>query len=178
MLGMLLIPIVISFSRIFALAQYYHAPLSIVHHFENSEVPAILSRAGYTATISPKKAAAHNPSYPVVAKWNASLLMELPEADKPRLCWGDEWYRYPSSWLVPEGVDVRWIEGAYDGAVPQKWEPSVGGKDSGSPWKREETRVIREGKFNDKAKASKKEDVYVSLHFLSIRSRELSSLSL
>jgi hypothetical protein len=51
------------------------------------------------------------------------------------------------SYLVPEGIEVDWIRTAFDGAMPRRWEPSHAR--AGGWWPREETRIVREGKFND-----------------------------
>ena len=48
-----------------------------------------------------------------------------------RMCLGKEWYRFPSHFLFPEGVEVRWIKSEFSGLLPGKFAPSSG---KGSPW--------------------------------------------
>lgn len=44
-----------------------------------------------------------------------------------RLCLGKEWHRFPSSWLVPDEVETRWVQSAFDGIMPGVWEaPGMG----------------------------------------------------
>jgi len=48
-----------------------------------------------------------------------------------RMCLGKEWYRFPSHFLVPEGVEVRWIKSEFSGLLPGKFARSSG---KGWPW--------------------------------------------
>ena len=77
------------------------------------------------------------------------------------LCYGTEWYRFPGSYLIPEGVEVKWVQTEFDGMMPRQWEKSaVGG--TGSQWPREETRMERYGRFNGDNKASEEPGTFVS----------------
>lgn len=37
------------------------------------------------------------------------------------LCYGKDWYRFPSSYLLPQNVDVEFIESEFDGILPAHW---------------------------------------------------------
>lgn len=52
------------------------------------------------------------------------------EALELRLCLGKEWHRFPSHYLVPDQVEVRFVKSAFDGILPKMWEEGagVGGK--------------------------------------------------
>lgn len=45
-----------------------------------------------------------------------------------RLCIGKEWHRFPSSWLVPDEVETRFIKSEFDGILPKVWEEPGEGK--------------------------------------------------
>lgn len=76
-----------------------------------------------------------------------------------KLCFAGEWYRYPGSYLVPDGVDVAFVQTEFDGMMPRPWEPS---EEQTGRWPREETRVIRLGRFNGENKASSEPGAFVS----------------
>jgi alpha-1,2-mannosyltransferase len=103
-------------------------------------------------------------------EWDYSPLAAL---DPPiRLCYGNEWHRFPGSYLVPNGVEVGWVKSEFEGIMPRRWEESAvnnststgkgakGGK--GGVWPREETRVVREGRFNGLNVPSVEPGAYVS----------------
>ena len=74
------------------------------------------------------------------------------------LCYGSEWYRYPGSYLIPEGIEVQWVRSEFDGMMPRRWE----GSGPAGRWPRNETRVVREGRFNGANLASAEPGTYVS----------------
>ncbi|ORY24212.1 putative mannosyltransferase [Naematelia encephala] len=152
----ILIPCLISMSRIVALHKFYHAPFDIIHYFEYNTVPDILGSLGYSPQPAVKNyvPSSEGESAPLV--WDYSPIKTL---EKPvRLCYGTEWHRYPSSYLVVEGVDVQWIKTEFDGMMPRRWEASEA--QSGS-WPRSETRIVRPGRFNGDNKASAEPGTYV-----------------
>jgi len=157
-----LLPMVISFARIFALHKFYHAPFDIAHHFQYNTVPSILSELGYSPKPLPPNYTPYGNEVPV-PEWDMTPLQHL--AEPVTLCYGTEWHRYPGSFLVPEGIDVQWIKTEFDGMMPRKWEPSAVAK---GQWPREETRVVRPGRFNGDNKASAEVGTYVSMKRLKI----------
>lgn len=122
-------------SRIAANWKYYHAPLSIVNHFESVELPHLMNVTG----LLPE---------PVVStrrrtKQDDELRIDLsPIKDfNLTLCYGKEWYRFPGHYLVPEGVRVEFIKSEFEGLLPGHFseEDSV----VASPWWiRPQTRAI------------------------------------
>jgi len=126
---------ILSMSRIAANWKYYHAPLSIVNHFESVELPHLMNVTG----LLPE---------PVVStrrrtKQDDELRIDLsPIKDfNLTLCYGKEWYRFPGHYLVPEGVRVEFIKSEFEGLLPGHFseEDSV----VASPWWiRPQTRAI------------------------------------
>ncbi|TIB39057.1 hypothetical protein E3P86_01304 [Wallemia ichthyophaga] len=44
-----------------------------------------------------------------------------PKGQHYTLCYGKDWYRFPSSYLVPQYVDVEFVESKFDGILPAHW---------------------------------------------------------
>lgn len=146
-LGLIVIPSVFSVLRIIALFKFYHAPFDLLFHFQYSTAPRILSDAGF-APLPPPKNYVPRTGEVYTPDWDLSALKTLQPPIT--LCYGTEWYRYPGSYLVPEGVEVRFIQTDFDGMMPRPWEPS--GPEGA--WPRSETRVERGERFNSANKAS------------------------
>jgi alpha-1,2-mannosyltransferase len=103
----------LSFLRIMAIQTYYVAPLHVAYHFESFELPAILTGMGYTPI-------QHNGTNDW-DEWDLSPIKTLNGGTGLRLCYGKEWHRFTSSFLVPEGVEIRFIKSDFDGALPAKF---------------------------------------------------------
>eukprot|EP00116_Pleurobrachia_bachei_P016284 sb/3476546/ len=43
------------------------------------------------------------------------------------ICLGKEWYRFPSSFFVPEGAHARFIKSSFTGQLPQRFYENVNG---------------------------------------------------
>lgn len=75
-----------------------------------------------------------------------SAPMEMYTALAPNatgnLCLGKEWYRFPSSYFLPEGVRARWIKSAFSGLLPGQFD------ESGKGWERPGLWTVPEG-MND-----------------------------
>jgi alpha-1,2-mannosyltransferase len=156
-LAAILIPGLISVARFYALGNFYHAPFDIAYHFEYITIPSILSDMGFSPVPPPKNFVVKEGEV-IVHEWDYTPLARM----EPRLnlCYGNEWHRFPSSFLVPEGIEVQWIKSGMDGMMPRKWEKSAVEK-RGS-WPRKETRVTRPGRFNGLNKASNESGTFVS----------------
>lgn len=102
----------LSFSRIFALSQYYHAPLEVLHTFHYEELPRVLNATGLLPP-EPARSYVKERDRPAVNLGNRVGELNLT------LCYGKEWYRFPSHWLVPDGVRVEFVKSEFDGLLPR-----------------------------------------------------------
>ena len=126
----------ISLSRILALWNYYHAPLTIFYHFESAELPRLLNSTGLLPMPPPNTKPDELPRIDLapIKQFNLTL------------CLGKEWYRFPGHYLVPDGVRVDFVKSEFDGALPGHFEEGKGG--DGAFWWRDGTRRASEG-LND-----------------------------
>ncbi|KIK70667.1 glycosyltransferase family 22 protein, partial [Collybiopsis luxurians FD-317 M1] len=123
---------VLSLSRTAANWKYYHAPLSISNHFEAKELPHLLDLAG----LLPVPVQRRNKKYD-------ELRIDLsPIKDfNLTLCYGKEWYRFPSHYLVPSGVRVEFIKSEFEGLLPGHF--SQENTNVTEPWwPRSQTRIV------------------------------------
>jgi alpha-1,2-mannosyltransferase len=159
-LACIMIPAFISIFRIVAIFKFYHAPLDIAYHFQYTTIPHILTSLGHGPKPAPKNYSPYTPDEVIVPEWDYTPLMTL---DPPiSLCYASEWHRYPGSYMIPEGIDVRWVKTDFDGMMPRRWESSAVSNTTGV-WPRPETRVVRDGRFNGMNKASVEPGTFVSL---------------
>jgi alpha-1,2-mannosyltransferase len=157
-LAMVLPTMILGVSRVYALGHFYRSPYDVIYHFQYEEVPKLLRSAGHEPIPPPEEYREGRAKDGYSDEWDYTVLANFEP--KLRLCYGKEWHRFLGSYLVPEGIEVNWIRTEFDGAMPRRWEPSHAR--AGSWWPREETRVIREGKFNDDNKESVLAGTYVS----------------
>lgn len=150
----ILIPCALGISRIVGLYKWYHAPFDAVHYFQYTTIPNLLQDLGYAHLPLPPVWPGHEHE-PVELEWDLGLLKNL---ETPlTLCLGSEWHRFPSSFLVPDYVNVEFIRSEFDGMMPRKWTPSS----SQGYWPRAETRVIHPGRFNSANQESAEPGTYV-----------------
>ncbi|KAF8585144.1 glycosyltransferase family 22 protein [Ramaria rubella] len=148
-LSIIVASILVSVSRILALSRYYHAPLDIVFEFESNELPRLLNITGLLNVVQP------------VDEGKAEdVQVDLSPIKQfgLRLCLGKEWYRFPGHYLIPDGVDVRFIKSEFDGMLPRRFDASIG---ENRIWRREATRRVPPG-LNDLNKEEKSHYVDVS----------------
>ena len=152
----ILFPGLLSLGRILAMYHFYHAPFDIVHHFEYTTVPRIMTSLGFEPEPLPKDFKPYKGEWPV-PEWDFTPLghLETPVT----LCYGTEWHRFPGSHLVPEGVKITWIETDFDGMMPRRWDASA---PPDHQWPREETRVVHPGRFNGANQASSQPGTYTT----------------
>lgn len=124
---------VISVARILAWSYYFHAPLSVIHALETQELPRVLNVTGLLP-----------PPPPIPPKTLSSDPRDTPRIDlRPvkllniTLCIGKEWYRFPSHFLVPDGVNVEFVKSEFNGLLPRHFVPSTNGS---LLWTRDGTR--------------------------------------
>jgi len=147
--------LIISILRVLALHVFYHAPFDVAHHFQYHSIPTVLAERGYSPEALPKDYKPYGNEIPT-PRWDFSVLRTF---DPPiTLCFGSEWHRFPGSYLIPEGVEVQWVRSDFDGMMPRRWEA---GEASGI-WLRNETRVVRAGRFNGANQPSTEPGTYVS----------------
>ncbi|KAH7105027.1 glycosyltransferase family 22 protein [Auriculariales sp. MPI-PUGE-AT-0066] len=106
----------ISISRILALNQYYHAPLSLAYHFEYHELPRLLNVTGLLPSYEGDERDEPTVDLAPVAQFNLSL------------CLGKEWYRFPGHFLVPNSVRVNFVKSAFDGQLPRHFDEDAAEK--------------------------------------------------
>ncbi|KIR99848.1 alpha-1,2-mannosyltransferase [Cryptococcus deuterogattii 2001/935-1] len=150
-----LLPCLLSVSRIAATYYFYHAPFDIVHHFQYSTLPGILSNLGYEPIPLPESYRPNGKEEEREVQWDLSPLQHLDEPVS--ICYGTEWHRFPGSYLIPEGVQVNFVQTEFDGMMPRKWEESA----KKGRWPRSETRMVRPGRFNGENKASLEHGTFV-----------------
>jgi alpha-1,2-mannosyltransferase len=146
----IIVSMVLSCGRILGLNHYYHAPFDVLFHLETIELPRLLN---VTDLLPPPEPRRRNDNLAYADDRHVDLspikMFDL------RMCYGKEWYRFPGHYLVPDGVEVKFVKSDFDGLLPRHFEPSTG---SEGLWKREQTRIAPPG-LNDMNKEEK--GVYV-----------------
>ncbi|KAK7058438.1 mannosyltransferase [Paramarasmius palmivorus] len=132
----------LSVSRIMANWYYYHAPMGVALHFETKELPWLLNTTGIL------------PPPPQAKTRTKSHYDEEPTIDLTpikdfnlTLCYGKEWHRFPSHFLVPNGVNVEFIQHDFRGLLPGHFPEWNGDEQSVGLglWRRPQTRIQPEG---------------------------------
>ncbi|KAJ1020269.1 hypothetical protein NDA18_005866 [Ustilago nuda] len=120
----------------------YHAPFDVLFHFEGYELPRVVADL-FPETLSPviQQRIARGLS-PVATEQEKDYndrglgeenkgnsvdltisLEPLKNLEKPiRLCYGKEWHRFPTHFLVPAGVEVEWIKSQFTGILPKHFD--------------------------------------------------------
>ena len=124
----------VSISRILALSYYYHAPLEIFYRLETEELPRVLNASGLLPPPPPPIPGHERAHEKYGHRVDLSPLKEL----NVTLCLGKEWHRFPSHWLVPDGINVGFIKSEFDGILPVHFEESK----EEVWWRRKGTRVV------------------------------------
>lgn len=114
--------IVISISRGFAQWRYYHAPMTVMYHFETYEIPTVLNNTGHILLPPPNNSTQYR--IPESAEEEPRVDYDLIFPFNVTLCVGKEWHRFPGSYLVPDGVRVEWIKSEFDGMLPGHFKPT------------------------------------------------------
>jgi alpha-1,2-mannosyltransferase len=110
----------ISISRSFHTTRSYNAPFDVLRHLSEDELPRVI-RQNFPMSEGTEKTGSTQSDKE--AKVDLSLLLKLKEdsqQEEPlRLCYGKEWYRFPSTYLVPDGVKVDFITSEFRGILPK-----------------------------------------------------------
>ncbi|SPO30486.1 related to ALG9 - mannosyltransferase [Ustilago trichophora] len=120
----------------------YHSPFDVLFHFEGYELPRVVA-SKFPETLSPaiqqriarglspvateQEKDYNDRGYGAENKGNSVDLTidlsPLTTLDKPiRLCYGKEWHRFPTHFLVPAGVEVEWIKSEFSGILPKHFD--------------------------------------------------------
>ncbi|KAI0049268.1 glycosyltransferase family 22 protein [Auriscalpium vulgare] len=123
-LFIVLLSMLISLSRIFALWKYYHTPMTIVYVFEKEEVPHLLNATGLLPhTLPPPELMSEYKARKATDREDEDDFdLALIEQFGLRICLGKEWHRFPGHYLVPTGVRVDWIKSEFDGLLPAHFQ--------------------------------------------------------
>ncbi|EGN93107.1 glycosyltransferase family 22 protein [Serpula lacrymans var. lacrymans S7.3] len=104
----------LSLSRLLALWNYYHASLSVYYRFEAAELPRLLNDTGLISLPPPN------------TEESEQFVVDLSPVKELNLslCIGKEWHRFPSHYLVPDGVQVYFVKSDFEGLLPAHFKPS------------------------------------------------------
>jgi len=120
---------VTSTSRVIALHRYYHAPIDLAHQFQTTELPRLLRVTGLIPPSFRRKYS----TYEDTPDLSGTRLFNLT------LCLGKEWYRFPSHYLIEDGISVEFIKSDFSGLLPRHFERSYG---ADPYWKMDGTRYV------------------------------------
>lgn len=117
--AILAVTCLISISRSLHTTHSYNAPFDVLRHLSEEELPRVI-RKHFPEGEGAKKISTTQVGRGEV---NLSLLLKLPrtsQQEEPlRLCYGKEWHRFPSTYLVPDGVKVDFIASEFKGILPK-----------------------------------------------------------
>ena len=134
---------VISVARALAQWKYYHAPMTIFHALEADEIPRLLNTTGHIFIPPPSPTQSRFDEEERIPRIDLALIKQLGL----RMCVGKEWHRFPSHYLVPDGVRVDWIKSEFDGMLPAHFAETVA--EAGLPARVVGTSAVPEG-LNDR----------------------------
>ncbi|BGP14638.1 hypothetical protein JCM10213_001651 [Rhodosporidiobolus nylandii] len=125
--AIIVVSCLLSFARITALHKYYHAPFNVYHHLQAFELPrlALFAHPELAPSIDPTLP--HTEFAEALYQGRALDISGLAPLSL-RLCIGKEWHRFPSSFLVPNELETRFVRSAFDGILPKVWEEPGEGK--------------------------------------------------
>ncbi|KAG0150285.1 hypothetical protein CROQUDRAFT_668606 [Cronartium quercuum f. sp. fusiforme G11] len=118
--SILAIAIAISASRMLAIQRYYHAPFDLLFHFQYNELP-VRAIQTYPEAFANLKLNNSLPILEALEYAEETVDLGILAQEHLRLCVGSEWYRFPTSFLVPNEVEVRFIEGGFRGQLPGRF---------------------------------------------------------
>ncbi|GAA5935989.1 dolichyl-P-Man:Man(6)GlcNAc(2)-PP-dolichol alpha-1,2-mannosyltransferase [Sporobolomyces koalae] len=125
--AVIVVSCLISFGRISAIHKYYHAPFNVYHHLQMYELTR-LTLAHHPEIAPAIDAALPLKEFAVALDKSRAISLESLADKNLRLCLGKEWHRFPSSWLVPDQLETRFIKSEFDGILPKQWEAPGEGK--------------------------------------------------
>jgi glycosyl transferase family 22 (putative mannosyltransferase) len=118
----------------------FHITLQVFGHFSRTrylvKIPPVLKLAAVTVFLSASIAFSFLRTASLATGYTAPLKVYLPlqELAKPgdTVCLGKEWYRFPSSYFLPDGVHAKFIKSAFTGLLPGEYNEHGPGYFSGT----------------------------------------------
>lgn len=132
-MSVVVVSTLLSLSRIRATWHNYHAPMTMMHSLEYSELPRLLN----VTNLLPPVTAIPNGRNSGETREQMIDLGPIKDFDLT-LCYGKEWYRFPGHYLVPAGIHVEFIQSEFKGLLPGHFIESA--NQSSSLWARPQTR--------------------------------------
>ncbi|CAD6571380.1 MAG: mannosyltransferase [Cyphobasidiales sp. Tagirdzhanova-0007] len=101
----------LSVARILAISIFFRAPMPLLFHLQYHELPMVAIQS-YPS---------HYPKLNLTNYSQAEERMDISILNQKNLtlCYGKEWYRFPSSFLVPEVVRTEYINSRFNGILPK-----------------------------------------------------------
>ncbi|KAG8979693.1 mannosyltransferase, partial [Tulasnella sp. 427] len=145
-LWVIMITSLISISRTFGLVKYYHAPLDVVFHLQNTELPRLLNATNLLAAPSSTVSDDDGKKWVSTSKYAEDEqqqvdLSPIKTFGGLKLCYGREWYRFPGHYLLPDGVRAEFVKSEFDGLLPGHFAPSKEGAAGLWSWSRHGART-------------------------------------
>lgn len=125
---------IISLSRVIGQWHYYHAPLTVMHALQTTEIPRLLNMTGLLPVLP------HGTTEEEAPRIDLTPVKEFDLA----LCFGKEWHRFQGHYLVPNGIRVEFIKSEFDGLLPRHFTETVspGELIASKWWSRPQTRYV------------------------------------
>jgi alpha-1,2-mannosyltransferase len=101
----------VSIARVLALQHYFRSPMPILFHLQYTELPTLAIHTYPT----------HYPKLNMTNYQDAEEQMDISILSQMNLtlCYGKEWYRFPSSFLVPDELRTEFVKSDFDGILPK-----------------------------------------------------------
>ncbi|KAG9042410.1 mannosyltransferase [Tulasnella sp. UAMH 9824] len=109
-----------------------HAPLDVVFHLQEIELPRLLNVINLLITPTPAEPVDDGKKWVSTSKYEEDErhqveLSPLKTFGGLKLCCGKEWYRFPGHYLIPEGVQAEFVKREFDGMLLGHFAPSKEG---------------------------------------------------
>ncbi|PWN47947.1 hypothetical protein IE53DRAFT_389894 [Violaceomyces palustris] len=141
--GLVLTSMLLGVLRIVSTLSNYHAPMDVLFHLEGTELPRVVAtlfpetlsddvrariQAGLPAVASAEERDDAERGHGTVEGRSRDLSIDLSPLKRVqppiRLCYAKEWHRFPTHFLVPDGVEVEFVRSEFKGILPRHFEGS------------------------------------------------------
>lgn len=120
---------VLSLARIAALHVYYRAPEELLRTFARAEIPrlAIASNTSAYADLAEQLELMMHKAKPediitMLSQSSQKVNVDELAALDITICYGSEWYRFPSHFFLPEIVNFAFIKSDFNGILPRPFD--------------------------------------------------------